>query len=610
MFRRVAWFERLRRLGSTSLTIAGVFLASCTRDVPTPTAIERVTPSGGAEQSVSAREIRLTPEEAKALLVGHIQALPWTQAGAQSIELRRSMNLTANAPISLDMGSESMVTASGTFGAASFAEITTTGGPLAAWSSETVVTDGFARRVHLTTTGVYSQSTVGGYRQKQFSDVCGDLLSDLFRQHCNLGTVYLDIECYYTNGSINVSSQHAVDWLLGVSPPRVSSKSAYCRTAPTAHFTLSVGSQSGNDGETVTGDPGVGGVSVSATNSVAGSGSITDYQWKLNGQNWGTGASLSATVDPGTYTVGLTVKNSDNLTGSASATLIIRGVECTDPAANNYGETGECTYTPQVCWDPEANNYGQEGDCTYDPPNVCWDPEASNYGAEGDCTYPPPPQYCEDPSADNYGSIGDCTYSDPNGDPGPGGDGGGGDPDDPCYWDPWSPECTGIGNETSRLPGTHFSLARSNSRTGNIGTPRVRPYYVVLVDRWADPSLLAMVGRFRHGSGFVDAIYLPSAHPTARGWGIAYRALQIDRAQARDSGPKRRVIRLFADGRQDFKGQSSRRTPLSPTRELSPSTLVDLDSQFRSGILGAIRHVSQKSSKHFGPLKLMKWPHK
>jgi len=86
------------------------------------------------------------------------------------------------------------------------------GNAAAAWAAITQVTSGFARRVFLQSQGDYSQIWIG-YPQisnlKRISDVCGEAFTDLFRQRCELGTIYTDLDCYSGNGHIFVQSQHA-----------------------------------------------------------------------------------------------------------------------------------------------------------------------------------------------------------------------------------------------------------------------------------------------------------------------------------------------------------------------------------------------------------------
>jgi Bacterial Ig-like domain (group 2) len=117
---------------------------------------------------------------------------------------------------------------------------------LATWSSITEITSGFAKRVHLTTIGGYSAMVTGGQaRIARFSGVCGDKLSELFKQKCNLGTIYTDLDCYTTNGVIYASSQHAADFLTEPVPGQPSSDDDKCRPTTTRNVssvTISGGS--------------------------------------------------------------------------------------------------------------------------------------------------------------------------------------------------------------------------------------------------------------------------------------------------------------------------------------------------------------------------------
>ena len=112
-------------------------------------------------------------------------------------------------------GPESMVTETGTVSGwtTTHAEaVSNLGNAAAAWAAITQVTSGFARRVFLQSQGDYSQIWIG-YPQisnlKRISDVCGEAFTDLFRQRCELGTIYTDLDCYSGNGHIFVQSQHA-----------------------------------------------------------------------------------------------------------------------------------------------------------------------------------------------------------------------------------------------------------------------------------------------------------------------------------------------------------------------------------------------------------------
>ena len=203
MSRLVAIFEKVRWRGArVTVTAVGFgLLTSCTSDARVPTAATSEPRNVDiARLAATTGEIRLTEGEAKALLSGHLPALQWTQQGAEAIEMRRTARIPPTAYL-INGGEESMVTSAGMVGGYSATDVSTTNLPfLAAWSSQTTVTSGFARRVHLTSVGVYTQSILGAYKQKQFSDTCGDGLFDLFKQSCFVGTVYTDIECLLTYG--------------------------------------------------------------------------------------------------------------------------------------------------------------------------------------------------------------------------------------------------------------------------------------------------------------------------------------------------------------------------------------------------------------------------
>lgn len=380
-----------------------------------------------------------------------------------------------------------------------------------------------------------------------------------------------------------------------------------CRP-PVASLTASADGSSGADLSITVPSGSSVSVALDASASQAGSAAISTYSWS---GAVGNGATASADIDQSAgFSVVVTDEN--DLTASATASVNIT-FDCEDPAADNYLAEGDCTYSPPTCDDPEASNYGAVGDCIYPPPppDVCEDPEADNYGSQGACTYPPPPATCTDPSADNYGGYGDCTYSNPS-DPGPGSDpgDGGGSPDDPCayeifddpFCDPDPIYADRVGPTHGRagvhVLGVHRSIAHADPTA----------YYVVLVDSWKNGSLLSMVGRFPHKNGFVDAIYLPSANPTAQGFTLAVRALQQDRAQKARMANGRRVIRIGGDGSQTFTRQDGVAVSLSRLALVPPSALGKMEGDFRSGVMAKLTRAPKKASKHMKAVQMIKWP--
>lgn len=177
--------------------------------------------SGVTEPQSSAHERRLTDAEADAFTMAHDTAFARMRTERVRLQLGVTAGKTMTVPgVTADNTDySSLVTASGDIGESSTAyieEISTYGQSTATWSSITQVVSGFARRVHLSSVGGYSQMVTGGSaRIKTFSDTCGDALTDLFRQKCNLGSIYTDVDCYTTNGVIYLSSQHSAEWLTG-----------------------------------------------------------------------------------------------------------------------------------------------------------------------------------------------------------------------------------------------------------------------------------------------------------------------------------------------------------------------------------------------------------
>ncbi len=308
--------------------------------------------------------------------------------------------------------------------------------------------------------------------------------------------------------------------------------------------------------------------------------------------------------------------------GEALISVTLADGACDDMAAQNYGAVGPCTYPPQLCEDPTASDYEQPGECTYPPPTTCTDPTAENDGGALPCVYPPPPELCDDPDAENYNQPGDCAYPPPPdpGDPGGGGGGGGGGfggggPDDPCFDNPADPSCVEL--QDSRIPrfpvsgrpsiaANFLSVSRSLSGSSSSGQA---PYYFELAGAWVDPSVVAIVGRFRHNGGYVDAIYLPASNATATAWALAVRALQEDRASAADPNATRRVIRIRADGTQRLSRNDGPPTALHQWTSLSSSAASNIDGQFRKGVMNAVKRATKKRSSGMGLVQMIKWPH-
>jgi hypothetical protein len=133
-------------------------------------------------------------------------------------------------------------------------------------------------------------------------------------------------------------------------------------------------------------------------------------------------------------------------------------------------------------------------------------------------------------------------------------------------------------------------------------------YYVVLVDGWKDASTLSMVGRFPHQHGYVDAVYLPSANPSAQGFTLAVRALQLDRAKKAPGPAKRRVIRIGVDGSQQFTRVDGHKVAPEQLALVSQPALGKIESDFTSGLIPKILRVPKHASKNMVAIRMMKWP--
>jgi PKD repeat protein len=91
---------------------------------------------------------------------------------------------------------------------------------------------------------------------------------------------------------------------------------------PTARFTMSGGGKSGSNGQTLTYSVPAGGnvtITFDAANSVAGSGSISSYDWRSNNTSISTQRSFNFTFGRGTHNISLTVRNSAGLVSTATA---------------------------------------------------------------------------------------------------------------------------------------------------------------------------------------------------------------------------------------------------------------------------------------------------
>lgn len=482
-----SWVTR-SALALTVLGSAG--LAGCADQLTANSAPD----PAASRPAASPVSVPMTPEAIGAFLDAHDPTLSARRAEAERSGAVPSPQVIEIAK--LDGDPESLVTAAGMIGADTHVSIDISRAPtLASWAGRTIVLKGYARRVFLETKGQYASLTNPTQR---FSDVCGDGPTEGYLQKCERGTIFFDMNCYPASNAIWAESRHSVTWLFTTQPIDPTSDRATCA------------------------DP------------IPGGGEPPVICNQVGAPNYGQeGECLppppARCEDPKAMNYGLT------------GDCTYPPPTCEDPWASNYGMYGTCTYPPPTCQDPSASNYGAAGTCTYPPP-ICWDPNAVTYGQEGACVYQPSPApRCTDYNATNYGEYGACEY--PIGPPPPPPGGGSNDwDDDPCEWFWWEDVCNpdGGGEEQSR----RLPLLQ---RTSN-GPATARTYLLVLVTDWHSREVGAVVRRFRRGTQYVDALYVPATSSNATDWARAVRILQDDRATAGSSDLPQRRIEVLASG--------------------------------------------------------------
>jgi hypothetical protein len=199
-------------------------------------------------------------------------------------------------------------------------------------------------------------------------------------------------------------------------------------------------------------------------------------------------------------------------------------------------------------------------------------------------------------------------------DPG-GGSSGGPYVDDPCDVIADDPSCKG---ETAFASISPASISPLFSLSGSATSPSpaaTRAYHVAAFESWADPSVLAVVGRFARAGkrrGVTEsAIFLPNG-ATEVGWVLAVRSLREDqkRAGGRSGSDRFVVIRsdgsraLYANGR--LRRLSSWRTnghALSSSQSWAAAT-----SAFQDHLLPALEASQVRVGPRGGPQRIVIWP--
>lgn len=211
------WIRSPMNLLGFTAVCGSLSLGACTND----TRLSQMTAPIPRPEVPLAAGRHLTDAEIDALIMSHDTAF--------ARKIRNAERLRPSKMLVDDGSGGSTSDPSNTTGSDASSQVTASGGaagstvtvldlgatiwdvPMASWASETKVTSGFARRVFLQTQGDYSQIWPGQteYYLRRFSGVCGEALTDLFRQDCKLGDIYTDVSCYpSTTGHIFAQSQH------------------------------------------------------------------------------------------------------------------------------------------------------------------------------------------------------------------------------------------------------------------------------------------------------------------------------------------------------------------------------------------------------------------
>ena len=94
---------------------------------------------------------------------------------------------------------------------------------------------------------------------------------------------------------------------------------------------MSGGGQNGSNGQTLTYSVPAGGnvtITFDAANSLAGSGSISSYDWRSNNTSISSQRSFNFTFGRGTHNISLTVRNSAGLTSTATGVIVVNEASC------------------------------------------------------------------------------------------------------------------------------------------------------------------------------------------------------------------------------------------------------------------------------------------
>ena len=185
-----------------------------------------VAPTASLSPSPSQKVRQLTEEEMHANIMTHDTAFArLINANAQNIAASRALLAAAATNNEVDL--EAAVTTGGSWDYVTWASIDELQGE-AFWNAETHVLSGFARRKWVASSGYYTKQALGNYEIQRFNDTCGGSIFEQYKQRCTVGDAYLDVECYYVNGWINVTSQHQVTWKFVADPIKRSAKGARC----------------------------------------------------------------------------------------------------------------------------------------------------------------------------------------------------------------------------------------------------------------------------------------------------------------------------------------------------------------------------------------------
>jgi hypothetical protein len=147
-------------------------------------------------------------------------------------------------------------------------------------------------------------------------------------------------------------------------------------------------------------------------------------------------------------------------------------------------------------------------------------------------------------------------------------------------------------------------IRRSNASPQH-ASGQQRRYYLVLVDKWTDKSLVAMVGRFYHNGAYADAIYLSAKDPSAAGWLLAVRAMQHDRVAGRgDKSGLTLVTRVYANGTQKY-ARGGKQAGQSIAKPVSAANVVAANGQLAT-LIPMVGNSAKHASKRSGQIQFLK----